>query len=324
MTFGDEMRPVKLTTVVRGYPQSRNDFLFERRLNDHLAGVIAEHSKGKPTLVFCRQAFPCSPCRSAQARQSAVAHAPPACSHTSLFCAAAHEPDTKPATRSACVLTRHACCLLQLAQGDRGNCCAFGQGRLQGRRVRQGRPAEERAVRRCGPRGEQSAGAGAAQRHRLAPRQPGAAGPRSCGEAVPGPRPAGTAPHCWVQCCLCAAYPGSMFLVILLGKWTCFLCQNSGLLITLSSFMMKTAIQSPTFFLIVMHLGNHVPQASWQADMNSACNAVTTPMHPKLQACSRGVCRWACAGAVHDVHACTGGKFAGAPRGVKGDPPLEP
>ena len=58
MTFGEEMRPVKLTTVVRGYPQSRNDFLFERRLNDHLAGVIAGHSKGKPTLVFCRQAVP--------------------------------------------------------------------------------------------------------------------------------------------------------------------------------------------------------------------------------------------------------------------------
>jgi len=34
--------------------QGKIDFLFERRLNDYLAGVISEYSKGKPTLVFCR------------------------------------------------------------------------------------------------------------------------------------------------------------------------------------------------------------------------------------------------------------------------------
>lgn len=50
---------MKLTTIVKGYPTTKTDFLFERRLSDHLPGVIAEHSKGKPTLVFCRQA----PCR---------------------------------------------------------------------------------------------------------------------------------------------------------------------------------------------------------------------------------------------------------------------
>jgi ATP-dependent DNA helicase HFM1/MER3 len=48
------MRPVKLRTVVLGYVPSKNDFLFERRLDTYLAGVVAEHSGGKPTLVFCR------------------------------------------------------------------------------------------------------------------------------------------------------------------------------------------------------------------------------------------------------------------------------
>lgn len=52
--FGEELRPVKLTTIVKGYPTGKTDFLFERRLNDHLSGVIAEHSQGKPTLIFCR------------------------------------------------------------------------------------------------------------------------------------------------------------------------------------------------------------------------------------------------------------------------------
>ena len=48
------MRPVKLKTVVRGYNPTKTDFLFERRLNDHIGAVVAEFSKGKPTLVFCR------------------------------------------------------------------------------------------------------------------------------------------------------------------------------------------------------------------------------------------------------------------------------
>ena len=52
--FGEEVRPVKLTTIVKGFPMTKTDFLFERRLNDHLAGVIQQYSKGRPTLVFCR------------------------------------------------------------------------------------------------------------------------------------------------------------------------------------------------------------------------------------------------------------------------------
>ena len=52
--FGEEVRPVKLTTLVKGFPTTKTDFLFERRLNDHLRGIILQYSKGRPTLVFCR------------------------------------------------------------------------------------------------------------------------------------------------------------------------------------------------------------------------------------------------------------------------------
>ena len=48
------MRPVKLKTIVRGYSPTKTDFLFERRLNDHVTDVVADFSKGRPALVFCR------------------------------------------------------------------------------------------------------------------------------------------------------------------------------------------------------------------------------------------------------------------------------
>ncbi|GFH30605.1 helicase ATP-binding domain-containing protein [Haematococcus lacustris] len=51
--YGEEMRPCKLTTVVRSYADSKNDFLFEGRLNQHVAPLIMEFSSQKPTLVFC-------------------------------------------------------------------------------------------------------------------------------------------------------------------------------------------------------------------------------------------------------------------------------
>lgn len=54
LTFGEELRPVKLTTIVKGYAPTKTDFLFERRLNDHLLPVIQAYSTHKPTLVFCR------------------------------------------------------------------------------------------------------------------------------------------------------------------------------------------------------------------------------------------------------------------------------
>lgn len=52
--YGDELRPCKLTTHVKGYNPSKNDFLFERRLNDHVYTIVKEYSKGRPALVFCR------------------------------------------------------------------------------------------------------------------------------------------------------------------------------------------------------------------------------------------------------------------------------
>ena len=52
--FGEEVRPVKLRTVVRGYNPSKVDFLFERRLNEYIVGVVREFSGGKPALVFVK------------------------------------------------------------------------------------------------------------------------------------------------------------------------------------------------------------------------------------------------------------------------------
>ncbi|KAJ7560178.1 hypothetical protein O6H91_04G117200 [Diphasiastrum complanatum] len=51
--YGEEMRPVRLTTRVYGYAPAKNDFLFERRLQNFLFDVIVEHSNGKAVLVFC-------------------------------------------------------------------------------------------------------------------------------------------------------------------------------------------------------------------------------------------------------------------------------
>ena len=56
MEFGEELRPVKLNTIVRGYAAGKNEYLFERRLSDYILNVITEHSQAKPSLVFCRQA----------------------------------------------------------------------------------------------------------------------------------------------------------------------------------------------------------------------------------------------------------------------------
>lgn len=60
--FGEEVRPVKLRTVVRGYNPSKVDFLFERRLNEYVVGVVREFSGGKPALVFCKCARPAGGC----------------------------------------------------------------------------------------------------------------------------------------------------------------------------------------------------------------------------------------------------------------------
>jgi len=51
--FGEEMRPVKLTTKVLGYAPAKNDFLFERGLQGFIFDILMQHSRGKSALVFC-------------------------------------------------------------------------------------------------------------------------------------------------------------------------------------------------------------------------------------------------------------------------------
>ncbi|GER44443.1 helicase-like protein, partial [Striga asiatica] len=61
--FGEEMRPVKLTTKVFGYAAAKNDFLFEKRLQNYIYDTITrslqsldllmQFSGGKSALIFC-------------------------------------------------------------------------------------------------------------------------------------------------------------------------------------------------------------------------------------------------------------------------------
>ncbi|KAL3526077.1 hypothetical protein ACH5RR_014449 [Cinchona calisaya] len=51
--FGEEMRPVKLTTKVLGYTPAKNDFLFEKRLQNYIFDILMQYSRGKSALVFC-------------------------------------------------------------------------------------------------------------------------------------------------------------------------------------------------------------------------------------------------------------------------------
>nr|KYP63300.1 putative ATP-dependent DNA helicase HFM1 [Cajanus cajan] len=51
--FGEEMRPVKLTTKVFGYAPAKNDFLFEKRLQNYIFDILMQYSRGKSALVFC-------------------------------------------------------------------------------------------------------------------------------------------------------------------------------------------------------------------------------------------------------------------------------
>ncbi|GAA0138701.1 DNA metabolism protein [Lithospermum erythrorhizon] len=51
--FGEEMRPVKLTTKVFGYTAAKNDFLFEKRLQNFIFDILMQYSRGKSALVFC-------------------------------------------------------------------------------------------------------------------------------------------------------------------------------------------------------------------------------------------------------------------------------
>jgi ATP-dependent DNA helicase HFM1/MER3 len=51
--FGEEFRPVKLEKHVWGIRGPANDFAFDRVLDDSLRTAIAQHSKKKPTMIFC-------------------------------------------------------------------------------------------------------------------------------------------------------------------------------------------------------------------------------------------------------------------------------
>ena len=51
--YGEEMRPVQIQTIVKGFPPAKNDFLFERRLNEKVFSVVQEHWGQKPVLAFC-------------------------------------------------------------------------------------------------------------------------------------------------------------------------------------------------------------------------------------------------------------------------------
>ncbi|CAA0824472.1 ATP-dependent DNA helicase MER3 homolog [Striga hermonthica] len=51
--FGEEMRPVKLTTKVFGYAAAKNDFLFEKRLQNYIYDLLMQFSGGKSALIFC-------------------------------------------------------------------------------------------------------------------------------------------------------------------------------------------------------------------------------------------------------------------------------
>ncbi|XP_020576359.1 ATP-dependent DNA helicase MER3 homolog isoform X2 [Phalaenopsis equestris] len=51
--FGEEMRPVKLVTKVFGYAPAKNDFLFEKRLQNFVFDILMQHSRGKSALIFC-------------------------------------------------------------------------------------------------------------------------------------------------------------------------------------------------------------------------------------------------------------------------------
>ncbi|KAI5918167.1 hypothetical protein F4810DRAFT_704375 [Camillea tinctor] len=53
VTFGEDMRPVKLQRHVYGYDGSPNDFVFDKLLDGKLTLVLAKHSAKKPIMIFC-------------------------------------------------------------------------------------------------------------------------------------------------------------------------------------------------------------------------------------------------------------------------------
>ncbi|KAG5624417.1 hypothetical protein H5410_009635 [Solanum commersonii] len=85
--FGEEMRPVKLTTKVFGYTPAKNDFLFEKRLQNFVfelsmrvcTDILMQHSRGKSALVFC------STRKGAQEAAQQLSHAAMTFGHSNPF-----------------------------------------------------------------------------------------------------------------------------------------------------------------------------------------------------------------------------------------------
>ncbi|CAD6901784.1 unnamed protein product, partial [Tilletia caries] len=50
--FGEEFRPCHLSKFVYGYPKLKDEFAFTASLNKHLLGLVQEHAKAKPCLIF--------------------------------------------------------------------------------------------------------------------------------------------------------------------------------------------------------------------------------------------------------------------------------
>lgn len=51
--FDDSFRPVPLSVTVLGYNAMKNEFLFEKSLDQHVPGILRHYSNGRPSLVFC-------------------------------------------------------------------------------------------------------------------------------------------------------------------------------------------------------------------------------------------------------------------------------
>lgn len=51
--FGEDFRPVQLEKHVHGYPCSKNEFAFDKLLDNKVIEAISRYSKKKPIMVFC-------------------------------------------------------------------------------------------------------------------------------------------------------------------------------------------------------------------------------------------------------------------------------
>jgi ATP-dependent DNA helicase HFM1/MER3 len=53
ISFGEEVRPVKLRKHVYGYDHPGNDFIFDRSIDGKLNMLLRQHADGKPIMIFC-------------------------------------------------------------------------------------------------------------------------------------------------------------------------------------------------------------------------------------------------------------------------------